>query len=239
MKIEALNCPNCGAGALSDSTVCNFCHSRLKTMACQSCFGLMFIGSQHCSHCGEKTVRAEAIPEKKSGDCPRCKIKLNSLQIEDISLLECQKCGGFWSDADTFENICAEKESQANVLFFVRNKQFPKNIIPINYVPCPDCKQLMNRNNFARSSGVILDICKQHGVWFDAEELPKIIEFISQGGVDRARQKEKMQLQEQKRDLADQQRKVALENRRFQQSHIVWDEPYSLSIRGFVKILFD
>jgi Zn-finger nucleic acid-binding protein len=238
MKIEALNCPNCGAGALSDYARCNFCHSRLKTMACPTCFGLMFMGSKHCSHCGAKTVQAEP-EEKKSGDCPRCKLPLNPLQISEISLLECQKCGGFWSDADTFENICAEKEQQANVLFFVQNKHFPKNSIAINYVPCPDCKQLMNRSNFARSSGVIIDICKQHGVWFDAEELPKIIEFIRLGGLDRARQKEKIQLQEQKRDLIEQQRKIALENRRFQQANIVWDKPHSLSIRGFIKLLFD
>lgn len=238
MKIEALNCPNCGAGALSDSTRCDFCQSRLKTVACSSCLGLMFVGSQHCSHCGEKTVQVEAV-DKKSGDCPRCKIPLNPLQIQDISVLECQKCGGFWSDSETFENICAEKEQQANVLFFVQNKQFPKCTIPVNYVPCPNCKHLMNRNNFARTSGVILDICKHHGVWFDAEELPKIIAFIRQGGLDRARQKEKLQLQEQKQDLAFQQSKVRLENRRFQQSNIVWDEPYSLSIRGFVKLLFD
>jgi Zn-finger nucleic acid-binding protein len=198
----------------------------------------MFVGSQHCSHCGAKTVPAEAA-DKKAGDCPRCKIKLNSLQIQDINLLECQKCGGFWSDAETFENICAEKEQQAKVLFFVQNKHLPKNSIPINYVPCPDCKQLMNRSNFARSSGVIIDICKQHGVWFDAEELPKIIEFIRLGGLDRARQKEKIELQEQKRDLIEQQRKIALENRRFQQANIVWDEPHSLSIRGFIKLLFD
>jgi Zn-finger nucleic acid-binding protein len=239
MKIEALNCPNCGAGALSDYNRCTFCQSGLKTMACPVCLGLMFIGSQHCSFCGAKTVPAEVSEKERSGDCPRCKIKLNLLKIEEISLLECMKCGGFWSDAETFENICAEKESQANVLFFVENKQFNKQTMAINYVPCPDCQQLMNRNNFAKSSGVILDICKQHGVWFDAEELPKIIEFIRQGGLDRSRQKEILLLQEQKRELADNQRKLSLENRRFQQSSPVWDESYSLSIRGFVKLLFD
>ncbi|MEK7724652.1 MAG: zf-TFIIB domain-containing protein [Acidobacteriota bacterium] len=239
MKIEALNCPNCGAGALSDYARCNFCETRLKTVACPSCFGLMFIGSQHCSHCGEKVVQAETAKAERSGDCPRCKIALNSLQIQEISLLECLKCGGFWSDSETFENICAERESQANVLGFIGNKHFPKTNIAINYVPCPDCKQLMNRNNFARFSGVILDICKQHGVWFDAEELPKIIEFIRRGGLDHARHKEKIQLQEQRRELADKQRQITLENRRFQQSNLTWSETDSLSIRGFVKLLFD
>ncbi|HEX8267187.1 MAG TPA: hypothetical protein VF596_17430 [Pyrinomonadaceae bacterium] len=47
MKIESLNCPNCGAAVSSDSPQCAFCHSRLKTKACPSCFGLMFLGNRH------------------------------------------------------------------------------------------------------------------------------------------------------------------------------------------------
>ncbi len=196
------------------------------------------MGSQHCSHCGAKTVPAKT-QEQKAGSCPRCKIKLNLLQINDISLLECQKCSGYWSNSETFENICAEKEQQANVLFFMQNKQFPKNNVPVNYVPCPDCKQLMNRSNFARTSGIILDICKQHGVWFDAEELPKLIDFIRQGGLDRARQREKMKLEEQRRELDQMQHRIEMESRRFGNTTPVWNESYSLSVRGFVKLLFD
>ncbi len=239
MKIESLNCPNCGAGVSSDKTQCEFCLTRLKTMACESCYGLMFLGSKHCSHCGKPAVKGEELDDASLGDCPRCKIKLNLLQINEIRLGECKQCGGFWSNAETFENICAEKENQASVLGFVDKKEFPNPQTAVNYVPCPTCKKLMNRNNFARTSGVIIDICKQHGIWFDASELSKIIEFIHKGGLDHARQKEKLQLHEQKRELADQQRRAALENRRFQQSNFAWDEPYSLSIRDFVRFLFD
>ncbi len=239
MKIEALNCPNCGAGALSDSTRCDFCHSRLKTMTCPSCFGLLFIGSKHCSHCGKKTVLSEPLTEEKAGDCPRCKLKLNLLQINNVTLRECQKCSGMWSDAETFESICAERENQANILSFIGNKKIPLPNTAINYVPCPDCKTLMNRNNFARSSGIILDICKQHGVWFDAEELPKVIAFIRRGGLDQARQKEKIGLEEKKRELIDLHRKNELRDRRFQQTRFSVEDSYSLSVKDFLKRLFD
>jgi len=63
------------------------------------------------------------------------------------------------------------------------------------------CKQIMNRANFARCSGVIIDVCKQHGIWFDRDELSRIIEFIKEGGLDAARSKEKMQLEEERRQL--------------------------------------
>ncbi len=239
MKIEALNCPNCGAGALSDANRCDYCHSRLKTMACPACFELMFIGSRHCSQCGEKTVPGVETEAQNLGLCPRCKINLKALKINEIALRECQKCGGFWSDAETFESICAEKESQAKVLFFIAQQEFPKQNVAVNYVPCPDCKNLMNRNNFARSSGVILDICKQHGVWFDAEELPKIIEFIRKGGLEHERQRAKLYLQEQMRELTDQQRQITRENRRFQTSNPSWSNQNSLSIGTFIRSLFD
>ncbi|MGH7180265.1 MAG: zf-TFIIB domain-containing protein, partial [Tepidisphaeraceae bacterium] len=69
------------------------------------------------------------------------------------------------------------------------------------YRPCPQCGQMMNRINFAGGSGIVLDICKPHGIWFDHDELRKIIEFIREGGLDRAREVEKQKLSEQRRQL--------------------------------------
>ena len=239
MKIEALNCPNCGAGVSSDKTGCSFCRSRLKTMACPSCFGLMFVGSKHCAHCGKKVVQTQAVSEESIGNCPRCKIKLKILRIGETTLCECEKCSGLWVDVETFEEVCANHEKQAEVLSSIEQNSVHKNPAKIQYVPCPDCKNLMNRNNFASSSGVIVDICKQHGVWFDAEELPKIIEFIRKGGLDRQRQKEKLQIEEQRKMLIEQQSKVARENARFNQDNTDWDSTSTFAIRQFVRFLFD
>jgi hypothetical protein len=40
----------------------------------------------------------------------------------------------------------------------------------------------MLRRNFRRSSGVILDVCAEHGSWLDADELEQITGFILSGG---------------------------------------------------------
>ena len=238
MKVEALNCPNCGAAVSSDAAQCQFCRSRLKTVGCPSCFGLMFLGAKFCPHCGKRAVQAEITTDADSGDCPRCRVHLNSLQIAETRLSECEKCQGLWADVETFENICASSENQAAVLSFVGNKAgADPQPAKINYVPCPSCKQLMNRSNFARSSGVIIDICKQHGVWFDAEELPKIIEFIRKGGMERARQKEKIDLEDERNRLREQ--KFAAERDRFRAPNDEQESSSSLSIREFVRFLFD
>jgi Zn-finger nucleic acid-binding protein len=235
---EALNCPNCGGAVASDKSSCEFCRSRLKTVGCPSCLGVMFLGSRFCTHCGNKVQPAELLDDANPGDCPRCKIKLQSLKIDTLTIRECERCGGFWSGVETFEKLCASKEQQASVIGFIGSYVHPNADPPkINYVPCPDCRQLMNRSNFARSSGVIIDMCKQHGVWFDADELAKIIDFIEKGGLDRAREKEKISIEDERSRLRDEQRRLAMMERR-SGGRIMDDEP-ELGISGILKRLFD
>ena len=238
MQPEALNCPNCGGAVASDRTQCEFCKSRLKTVGCPSCLGLMFLGSKFCGHCGEAAKAVEPAGDENPGDCPRCKRKLESISIDRTSLSECVKCGGFWTNAETFELICADKEKQSAVLTFIAaHPTEDDKLAQITYVPCPDCKQLMNRSNFARSSGIIIDLCKQHGVWFDAGELTKIIEFIDKGGLVRSREKEKIALQEERGRLRDEQRKLAMMERRTGGGRM--DTGESTGLGRVISALFD
>ena len=123
---------------------------------------------------------------------------------------ECERCFGLWVDVASFEKICADREEQAAVLGTA--SQMPgggtREITKVNYAPCPECKQLMNRVNFARCSGVIVDICKGHGTWFDREELSRIIEFIRDGGLAASREKEKAEIQEERQRLRQEQMSV-------------------------------
>ena len=38
------------------------------------------------------------------------------------------------------------------------------------------------RRNFRKSSGVIIDVCHEHGTWLDANEIEQIAGFILSGG---------------------------------------------------------
>ena len=239
MTVEALNCPNCGAGVGSDRTQCEFCKTRLKTMACPSCFGLMFVGSQFCGHCGGKAIKAEVVDSSDLGECPRCRLRLDLLQIGEVALDECKKCGGMWADVETFQNVCADREKQSAVLAFVGKRELTAEpLSKINYVPCPKCKQLMNRSNFARASGVIIDTCKQHGVWFDAEELPKIIEFIQKGGMEHAREKERIEIRDQRDGLREEQRKQAAFDQKWGAANFS-DREDKFGLESFLSKLFD
>ena len=60
----------------------------------------------------------------------------------------------------------------------------------------------MNRANYGRKSGVIIDSCRQHGLWFDAHELGGILHWIRAGGEVQARKFDR----EEERDRERQQR---------------------------------
>lgn len=240
MKIpEALNCPNCGGSVESDKTRCEFCRSRLKTVGCSKCLGMMFLGSKYCGHCGSAAHTAELLDDEKPGKCPRCSIELDAIRLDAITIRECGRCAGIWSGTQTFEQICIDHEKQSSILRFTDSYVHPPaSPASVSYVPCPDCGDLMNRSNFARSSGVILDLCKQHGVWFDGGELPKIVEFIEGGGLDRARSKEKMSLRDEQARLKHEQLKLHLMARRsggFQTN----DNLLESGAGGLIAFLFD
>ena len=116
---------------------------------------------------------------------------------------ECEKCAGVWLDVATLEKICADREQQSTVLggaapVTAHELQAEQRI---RYAPCPQCGQLMNRINFARCSGVIVDVCKGHGTWFDAQELSAIVQFIRGGGLAVARRKEKDEIEFKRQQL--------------------------------------
>jgi Zn-finger nucleic acid-binding protein len=200
MNAGTLNCPSCGAAAPATAVECPFCHTKLATIGCPSCFGRVFAGAKFCDHCGA----AIQTPTQEAGvtlKCPRGCGVLQHIALGDAQLDECPVCQGLWVDGPTFERLCADRERQAPVLAaqHAGGGDAPKQVETIRYVPCPECGKLMNRTNFAHSSGVIIDTCKQHGYWFDADELRRVIEFIRAGGLDSERKREIDTLAEERR----------------------------------------
>lgn len=55
--------------------------------------------------------------------------------------------------------------------------------------------------NFARCSGVVVDVCRNHGTWFDRNELHRIVLFIRNGGLDLSRDRQKLDLESERRRI--------------------------------------
>lgn len=61
----------------------------------------------------------------------------------------------------------------------------------------------MNRLNFGRLSGAIIDVCAGHGAFLDRGELHQVMRFILEGGLERTRQAELAGLKEQEQRLRE------------------------------------
>lgn len=197
---QTRRCPSCGAPAPPDATRCEYCRSRLATVSCASCFGLLFEGAAFCQHCGAPRARTDGITEQRTR-CPACRGDMRWIAVGPTDLLECDTCDGTWVEAATFERLCADREQQAAVIHV---PVAPHNVVGveserIRYRPCLRCGKLMNRINFGRMSGAIVDVCRGHGTFLDRGELHQVVRFIQEGGLDRVREAQRQELMEGRR----------------------------------------
>lgn len=192
MTASTLSCPGCGAPAAADAACCDYCGSLLSVVACPSCLATMFAGSRFCPRCGAAAARDEI--EGDALPCPRCRSEMRPVRVGALVLRECPECGGAWMAGEAFERMCAEREQQASVrsyIFALTRPEGAPAIDTVRYVPCPSCGRIMNRTNFARRSGIILDVCTPHGVWLDHGELGRLAAFIDGGGLVVARRRDR------------------------------------------------
>lgn len=106
------------------------------------------------------------------------------------SIASCMSCGGLWLDHATFGRMRDEHARNAAGLPPRTSGQTLSATGLEPYLRCPVCNKFMNRSNFARMSGVLLDSCREDGLWFDANELQQVLEFIERGGLALAARRE-------------------------------------------------
>ena len=217
LKPAAFNCPNCGAAAMPERTVCRYCGSPIATRVCPACFGSVAAGMKHCPLCG--AVVPESNTRRESSlQCPHCETALEQTLIGKHTLHECVQCGGLWVDKKSFQDICKREEEQEAVLSFRFGREAKSGEVRIKrkraYIPCPECGKLMNHKNFSHCSGVVLDWCRDHGSWFDKRELHEIVTFIRNGGLIKARADERRNLRDEKARLRMQKFDLAVRSSR-------------------------
>jgi len=200
MEARVMRCSGCGASVPADAPQCPYCKAQLATVACPACFALAPLSASHCPACGVALI-ARQSPTPDGAACPACAKPLVAAQVGELEVRECRACGGLWLDRAVFEQLGASRETQGAVLGALPAPTAPPTVSlgAVQYRPCPACQQRMNRVNYAKRSGVVIDVCKAHGLWFDKDELRRVLAFIAGGGLDRARGLELEELKEAKR----------------------------------------
>jgi Zn-finger nucleic acid-binding protein len=97
-------------------------------------------------------------------NCPRCKIEMQLLRVNEIELDACPKCMGIWFDSSELDKIIGSKKSFEEEAYL--SKPLGGNI------DCPSCRQKMG---YLTINNTTIDFCKTcEGIWLDAGELTEL-----------------------------------------------------------------
>jgi Zn-finger nucleic acid-binding protein len=186
-----LTCSSCGAPVGFGDRLCGHCQAELATVRCPSCFDLQRAGSKHCAQCSA-LLGLEGIEGPLGMRCPRClTVELVGVMVGTHHVGECMKCTGLFVEHPVLEHITRRAEQNAGLRLrpLAPTPSEPERTV---YLKCPACDVHMTRRGFADRSGVIVDICAKHGVWFDRDELAQVIEFVDSGGLARIAERDRV-----------------------------------------------
>ena len=186
-----MSCPCCAAPLPATDVVCHYCGHRVD-------FDLQTW----------RSIQSTAVGERLQ--CPECETDLNQLEIDNpkasdhpIRLGKCTRCLGLFLPLGTLEQLLASTPVAATSV----NHRVINNLLEANhasastvrYRPCPSCGTLMHRKLHGKRSGVIVDSCRDHGVWLDAGELRQLMEWSQAGGALLDEEKRTLERREQER----------------------------------------
>lgn len=188
-----LHCPSCGAAVKRGVDNCEYCDAHLdfslkgKTIHCPHCFDITSANGNFCIHCA-KPVKGLVSVGKVLEDrlCPRCEVPMRGMSMGDFSVVQCAECSGVFVPHETFEMMQETRDAAIFSTHGIARATVETEEV-VKYVRCPVCLKMMNRTNFARISGVIIDSCRDHGIWFDPGEVEKIMAFVARGGLQKAK----------------------------------------------------
>ena len=188
-------CGACGAHVRVDAADCQYCGSeiirdtRKLSLICPECHGRNAEQSRFCTACGvgftPETVKVEGFELP----CPVCGCLMPARSVGGVGINECGSCNGLWAPGKRLDllinrAIDARRSSDPALLksFEPRTRGGNPASQRVAYRKCPECEAFMQRRNFRKSSGVIIDCCRKHGTWLDADELEQITGFVLSGG---------------------------------------------------------
>jgi Zn-finger nucleic acid-binding protein/ribosomal protein L40E len=199
-----LVCGRCGGKLEIGAQRCAYCDAEITleerglSGVCPVCYARLFKDARFCMECGV-AIAPQAVRAIADGVfCPRCQGALQSRSLGSVALVECGSCAGLWLAPDVFDAICEQADTEDLVRRHLGEQPEPRvdaAQAPPGYLSCITCGDLMVRRNFGGSSGVIIDVCRGHGVWLDHREIERILDFVHRGGLMRAREREVAQLE--------------------------------------------
>lgn len=183
---------------------------------CASCSAPLPANTQYCRYCGVRNdvdlhgKHDYRVVGTDSGRvCPECRQALQTVALNGggLHIERCESCFGLFFDPGEIETLLDSAVSPVfsvnlELLTNINQDRYAKDR-SVKYHECPVCQTLMNRVVFGHRSGVVIDQCKNHGVWLDGGEISHLLEWKKAGGQMLHEQKTKERLAKAKRKRPD------------------------------------
>jgi Zn-finger nucleic acid-binding protein len=159
--------------------------SERRTLRCPHCGAPLppesLRGPATCAFCGITSAPADdpATIEAAHLDCPRCATALFEGKSGDVTLLGCGRCGGIWLDNESARSALAKADEGVAQLAQLASVNAQVNVSVMPPVACPVCKRGLQRIQEPKSEARI-DVCGEHGTWFDRYELGLVLQAAHQ-----------------------------------------------------------
>jgi len=154
-----------------------------------------------CTHCGHDLPSFST--KRTDRHCPDCDLPLLKYALGDLPVEQCRGCKGVFVERQDLEGLYADRwESQVG--YTTDSRTPPKVSVreDVRYRRCPRCSRLMRHRLLGtRRGGVIVDICAQHGTWFDRGELQKAAWLACSGSLARDERLKAAELQSRMEEL--------------------------------------
>ena len=204
-----MNCPCCAAPIPSHGVICVYCGHRIDVDL-------------------QGSSKSTSENDLYTFQCPDCSLLLESIIIEstngitgeNLTVSRYSNYLGLFVQRNILDMILDTRVRQPSEIDFQlltslenSNRSLVKGW---SYRPCPACQTLMNRKLHGKRSGVIVDSCREHGIWLDAGELRQLMEWSRAGGEklnqeDRAFEKHQDIERQKRKQLAEHYQKNKLE----------------------------
>ncbi len=161
---------------------CKKCGAPLEEITCRYCGTRNDINLQEIHEYTLKTPQTLRT-------CPTCKISLQTIDLQTNGkfLVErCHKCHGLFFDLNELQaliDLTVKHSYEIDYKKLHEGAQNPLTKDEILYKKCPVCSKFMQRRNYEKTSGVIVDVCTKHGIWLDSGELKRIYDWVKVGGI--------------------------------------------------------
>ena len=193
-SVGTIVCPACAGAVPKNASACPYCGSIVVLPAPKGADGPAETRT-FCPRCGDLYPSAAAkcprcppgATDERGGRCPRCAGDLEPTPVGNVTVDRCRSCRGTWFDGDELEHVVdlttrgISREEAGS-----RRRTLP-NLPPedtVRYLACVRCGERMARRQVAPRTGLIVDICRAHGVWFDGGELEAFETWVRAGGLE-------------------------------------------------------